>query len=237
MNQSIMQVPSFINRVVLLVITFYLVSSQELSAQQTTNEWTPEQQVELFGYCDKPALVKQLKIPEATADRIGQIHYWARLTKIKIEANASDTCATAGEVEEEVVKRYKALSLSGDQVKALVDRRKKSLTEPCELITLTVNKNYDTIAKPQLQLLFRNKFRRTLMDKLEVNGKQADMLIEAEVWKQKEAITIAAIPETDFERIRKTVAMYNEMERKYKFMGITDQQKEGSKEIFKATTQ
>lgn len=237
MNQHIMKASSFIDRVLLLVIVFCLIVTQAATAQQTTHEWTPEQQVELFGYCDKPALVKQLKIPEATADKIGQIHYWARLTKIKIEANASDTFATAGEVEEEVVKRYRSLSLSGDQVKALVERRKKSLTEPCELITLTVNKTYDTIAKPQLQLLFRNKFRRTLMDKLEVNGKQADMLIEAEVWKQKEAITIAAIPETDFERIRKTVAIYNEMERKYKFMGITDQQKEGSKEIFKAAVQ
>lgn len=196
-------------------------------------EWTPEQQVELFGYCEKPALIKQLKISEAIADRIGQIHHWARLTKIKIEANASDTFATAGEVEEEVVKKYKALSLSGDQVKALVERRKKSLSEPCEVITLMVNRNYDTIAKPQLQLQFRNKFRRTLMDKLEVNGKQADMLIEAEVWKQKEALEIAKIPETDFERIRKTVGLYKELERKYGFIGITDQQREGAKAIFK----
>jgi len=197
-------------------------------------EWTPEQQVELFGYCEKPALIKQLKISEAVADRIGQIHHWARLTKIKIEANASDTFATAGEVEEEVVKKYKALSLSSDQVKALVERRKKILSEPCEVITLVVNRNYDTIAKPQLQLQFRNKFRRTLMDKLEVNGKQADMLIEAEVWKQKEALEIAKIPETDFERIRKTVAMYKDLERKYGFIGITEQQKEGAKNIFKA---
>jgi hypothetical protein len=205
-----------------------------LSAVKTqAQEWTSEQQVELFGYCEKPALIKQLKISEAIADRIGQIHHWARLTKIKIEANASDTFATAGEVEEEVVKKYKALSLSGDQVKALVERRKKSLSEPCEVITLVVNRNYDTIAKPQLQLQFRNKFRRTLMDKLEVNGKQADMLIEAEVWKQKEALEIAKIPETDFERIRKTVGLYKELERKYGFIGITDQQKDGAKAIFK----
>ncbi len=215
--------------IVMSTLCVMLLSAVSLQAQ----EWTPEQQVELFGYCEKPALIKQLKISEAVADRIGQIHHWARLTKIKIEANASDTFATAGEVEEEVVKKYKALSLSGDQVKALVERRKKSLSEPCEVITLVVNRNYDTIAKPQLQLQFRNKFRRTLMDKLEVNGKQADMLIEAEVWKQKEALEIAKIPETDFERIRKTVGLYKELERKYGFIGITDQQKEGAKAIFK----
>ncbi len=217
-----------------IVMVMNVVCVMLLSAITTqAQEWTPEQQVELFGYCEKPALVKQLKISEATADKIGQIHHWARLTKIKIEANASDTFATAGEVEEEVVKKYKSLSLSGDQVKALVERRKKSLSEPCEIITLTVNRNYDTIAKPQLQLQFRNKFRRTLMDKLEVNGKQADMLIEAEVWKQKEALEIAKIPETDFERIRKTVSMYKELDRKYGFIGITEQQKEGAKSIFK----
>jgi hypothetical protein len=215
--------------IVMRMLCVMLLSAATVQAQ----EWTPEQQVELFGYCEKPALIKQLKISEAIADRIGQIHHWARLTKIKIEANASDTFATAGEVEEEVVKKYKALSLSGDQVKALVERRKKSLSEPCEVITLVVNRNYDTIAKPQLQLQFRNKFRRTLMDKLEVNGKQADMLIEAEVWKQKEALEIAKIPETDFERIRKTVGLYKELERKYGFIGITEQQKEGAKAIFK----
>lgn len=215
--------------IVMRMLCVMLLSAATVQAQ----EWTPEQQVELFGYCEKPALIKQLKISEAIADKIGQIHHWARLTKIKIEANASDTFATAGEVEEEVVKKYKALSLSGDQVKALVERRKKSLSEPCEVITLVVNRNYDTIAKPQLQLQFRNKFRRTLMDKLEVNGKQADMLIEAEVWKQKEALEIAKIPETDFERIRKTVGLYKELERKYGFIGITEQQKEGAKAIFK----
>ncbi|MBW0161812.1 MAG: hypothetical protein HYI21_00430 [Sediminibacterium sp. Gen4] len=215
--------------IVMSTLCVMLLSVVTVQAQ----EWTPEQQVELFGYCEKPALIKQLKISEAIADRIGQIHHWARLTKIKIEANASDTFATAGEVEEEVVKKYKSLSLSGDQVKALVERRKKSLSEPCEVITLVVNRNYDTIAKPQLQLQFRNKFRRTLMDKLEVNGKQADMLIEAEVWKQKEALEIAKIPETDFERIRKTVGLYKELERKYGFIGITEQQKEGAKAIFK----
>jgi len=216
------------------VLPVLLLLSITTFAQQAGTDWTPEQQVELFGYCEKPFLIKQLKISEANADKIGQINNWARLTKIKIQANASDTFATDGEVEEAVIKKYKALGLAGDQLKTLTDRRKQSLSEPCALITLTVNKTYDTIAKPQLQLLFRNKFRRTLMDKLEVNGKQADMLIEAEVWKQKEAIEIAKIPETDFNRIRKTVAMYTDLERKYGFIGITEQQKEGAKTIFKA---
>ncbi len=216
------------------IVIFMLLISVTTFSQNTVIEWSTEQQSELFGYCEKPFLIKQLKIAEANADKIGQINNWARLTKIKIQANASDTFATDGEVEEAVIKKYKALGLSGDQLKTLTDRRKQSLSEPCALITVTANKTYDTIAKPQLQLLFRNKFRRTLMDKLEVNGKQADMLIEAEVWKQKEALEIVKIPETNFERIRKAVAMYNDLERKYGFIGITEQQKEGAKAIFKA---
>lgn len=216
------------------IVIFMLLISVTAFSQNTVIEWSPEQQAELFGYCEKPFLIKQLKISEANADKIGQINNWARLTKIKIQANASDTFATDGEVEEAVIKKYKALGLSGDQFKTLTDRRKQSLSEPCALITVTANKTYDTIAKPQLQLLFRNKFRRTLMDKLEVNGKQADMLIEAEVWKQKEALEIVKIPETNFDRIRKAVTMYNDLEKKYGFIGITEQQKEGAKAIFKA---
>ncbi|MFN3666549.1 MAG: hypothetical protein ACK4S0_10345, partial [Sediminibacterium sp.] len=50
------------------------------SFAQSGIEWTPEQLVELFGYCEKPYLIKQLKISEANADKIGQINHWARLT-------------------------------------------------------------------------------------------------------------------------------------------------------------
>ncbi len=215
------------------LLFFVSLNASSLYAQNNHADWIPEQQAELFGFCEKPYLIKQLKIAEANVDKIGQINNWARLTKIKIQANASDTFATEGEVEEAVIKKYKSLGLSGDQLKTLTERRKQSLSEPCALITLTANKTYDTIAKPQLQLLFRNKFRKTLMEKLEINGKQADMLIEAEVWKQKEAIEIAKIPETDFNRIRKTVIMHTDLERKYGFIGITEQQKEGAKTIFK----
>ena len=223
---------TFYSAILLLLVN--LIFPECLFSQHTATEWSPEQQIELFGYCEKPFLIKQLNISESNADKIGQINHWARLTKIKIQANASDTFATDGEVEEAVIKKYKALGLSGDQLKTLAERRKQSLSEPCALITLTANKTYDTIAKPQLQLLFRNKFRKTLMEKLEVNGKQADMLIEAEVWKQKEALEIIKIPETDFNRIRKTVAMYAELERKYGFIGINEQQKTAAKTIFKA---
>jgi hypothetical protein len=52
----------------------------------------------------------------------------------------------------------------------------------------------------------------------------ADMLFEAEVWKQKEALAINAIPVTDFNRVRKTVAFYQERDRRYLATGILPDQ-------------
>jgi hypothetical protein len=59
------------------------------------------------------------------------------------------------------------------------------------------------------------------------------MLFETEVWKQKEALDIAAIPETDFNRIRRTVAMYKQRESRYRAIGMNDAQIETVIQFFK----
>jgi hypothetical protein len=219
-----------------LLVTFFvsLTLTCSLLAQENTNvQWTSEQQLELFGYCEKPFLIKQLKLSPETADKIGQIHFWARWQEQKIANNTNDTFATAGEIEEAVVKKYKTLSLSGDQLKSLIERRKNGANDPCEVLTIKPNPSYDTLTKEKLTQLYKTKYRRALMDQLEVNGKQADMLIDAEVWRQKELFTVAAIPVTDFNRIRKAVELFNEREKKYRFIGLTDQQKEGALAFFR----
>jgi hypothetical protein len=171
-------------------------------------------------------LINDLKIPEDKADKIGQLNYWATLQKIKVEENTNDTFATANEVDAELMKKYRALSLSSDQLKTLVDRRKSNASsESCPLVTLNFNPIYDTAQKAQLLLSFKAKYRKDLITKIGVNGRQADQLLDAEVWKQKEACSISKIPVTDFNRIRKTVEMYNMLERKYKLVDMTDQQK------------
>jgi hypothetical protein len=214
------------------IITFSLM--QSIIAQDKTSKWTPEEQKELFGYCEKRLLINDLKIPEEKADKIGELNYWATLQKIKVQENTNDTFATANEVDVELMKKYKALSLSGDQLKTLIDRRKSNTNaESCPLVTLNFNPIYDTAQKAQLLLSFKAKYRKDLITKVGVNGRQADQLIDAEVWKQKEACSISKIPETDFNRIRKTVEMYNMMERKYKLVDMTDQQKAGAIEFFK----
>jgi hypothetical protein len=208
--------------------------TQSAMAQDKTSNWTPEEQKELFGYCEKRLLINDLKIPEDKADKIGELNYWATLQKIKVQENTNDTFATANEVDAELMKKYKALSLSGDQLKTLIDRRKSNTNaESCPLVTLNFNPIYDTAQKAQLLLSFKAKYRKDLITKVGVNGRQADQLIDAEVWKQKEACSISKIPGTDFNRIRKTVEMYNMMERKYKLVDMTDQQKAGAIEFFK----
>ena len=203
-------------------------------AQDRITVWTPEEQRELFNYCEKQALIEQQHVAYDKVDAIGQIQYWAILQKQKIQDNSNDTFSTAKEVDESVIKKYKALGLSGDQLKYLSNKLTTGeVYAPCALITLSYNPAYDTIGKPQMLQLFKTKYRKQLVDKIPVNGRQADQLIDAEIWRQKESQTISQISINDFNRIRKTVEMNRMLERKYKLMDITDQQKEASIAFFK----
>ncbi|MCW3088118.1 MAG: hypothetical protein JWQ78_1504, partial [Sediminibacterium sp.] len=113
-----------------------------------------------------------------------------------------------------------------EQVKAAMDLRdeRRSNAAACAVITLKSNPIFDTLAGPRALQLYKTAYRKTLVDKLGINGRQADMLFETEVWKQKTSITIAAIPVTDFNRIRRTVSMHNERDSKYKAIGLSDAQ-------------
>lgn len=200
-----------------------------LDAQVATSNWTAEEQRELFGYCQKPGLMQQFNVSAETTDKIGNIQYWASIQKMKIEANTNDTFATASEIDEAALKKLSSLSLSSGLLKELATQLKTGqYSKGCPLTTLFVNHAYDTLTKEQFVLAYKKKYRKPIMDQLVVNGRQADMLIEAEAWKQKESLIIAAIPETEFNRIRKTVIMNNELERKYKQIDLTDQQKTGA---------
>lgn len=205
---------------VLFICFCSLLAFSQLPAQ--THQWTPEEQLELFGYCEKGLLMKELGISEETANKIGQINYWATLQKLKIEANTNDTFVTANEVNQEVLKKYKALSITGDRAKGLITR----MNAPgCAITELSYLKQYDTLTKAQLVTVYKTKFRKKIMDQLGVNGRQADMIIDAEAWKQKEAFTVAQIPTTDFNRIRKTVQLNNEFSKKLVQIDLTEAQK------------
>lgn len=215
----------------------FLVLSMTLpilsNAQVNSADWNAEEQRELYGYCQKPALMQQFNISAETADKIGNIQYWASIQKLKIETNTNDTFATASEIDEAALKKLGGLSLSGGLIKELANQLKaNSYAKGCPITTLTINHAYDTLTKEQFVLAYKKKYRKPLMDQLVVNGRQADMLIEAESWKLKESLLIDVIPENNFNRIRKTVILNNELDRKYKQIDLTDQQKIGAINFF-----
>lgn len=135
---------------------------------------------------------------------------------------------------QEVAKKYKAF-LSADQVKTVMDLKKAAANSPspCAAITLEYNNIFDTLSPQRALLLYKTPNRKALIDKLGINGRQADMLFETEVWKQIESVTISKIPVTDFNRIRRTVAMYKQRESRYKAIGLTDDQIETTIQFFK----
>jgi hypothetical protein len=207
------------------ILVFLGFSTLVVQAQQ----WTPEEQLELFGYCEKGLLMKELGISEETANKIGQINYWATLQKLKIEANTNDTFATVNEVNQEVLKKYKNLSITGDRAKGLISRMNAT---GCPITQLRYNKSYDTLSKVQLVAAYKAKFRKKLIDQLGVNGRQADLIIDTEAWKQKESFTVAQIAESDFNRIRKSVQLNNEYDKKLRLIDLTEQQKNQAIEFF-----
>lgn len=207
-------------------------------AQETAIKRSSEEIKELFGYCDKPALIRELKITAEIADKIGEIDHWARQQQASIDANTNEVYATRGELMQEVSKRYKALGLAADQVKSLSEAKRifEISTRACLVTELHPNHLFDTLIAARALQLYKTKYRKQVIDKLGVNGRQADMLLEIEVWKQKEAVSIAAIPESDFNRIRKTVAMYAERQRRWKVVGIGEEQFETMAQFFDQNT-
>ncbi len=211
---------------IFLCLIASLVLNQTLVLAQS---WTPEEQLELFGYCEKQFLMKELSISEETANKVGQINYWATLQKLKIEANTNDTFATVNEVNQEVLKKYKAISITGDKAKSILNR---AYASGCAITQLNPNTAYDTLSKAQLVSSYKLKYRKKLIDQLGINGRQADMIIDSEAWKQKESLLIAQIPVTDFNRIRKTVLLNKEYAKKISLADITETQKEQAIQFF-----
>ncbi len=216
----------------LLVILSY--TSGKVLGQETQVMRTPEELKELFGYCDKPILIKKLNISSEIADKIGEIDYWARLEQKTISDNTNLVYATPGELQQEVMKKYKAIRLSDDQIKSILafKTEKMSSAAPCPVITLTPNHTFDTLTLQRGLQLYKTKYRKALLEKAGINGRTGDLLLEIEVWKQKETLVIDNISITDFNRIRKTVAMHAEWDKRSRTIGLSDDQMEIAKLFF-----
>lgn len=219
----------------LAILIFQVLSGSRLLAQDTQPKWTPEELRELFNYCQKPELMKKLGVGEDIADKIGDIEYWTLLQYNKVDNNTNDTFATKGEIQEEAVKRYKATArLSADQVKIVLDYQEPFSTNPgsCAVTTLHYVPLTEGMTTQQIVLQYQAKFRKILVDKLGINGRQANLLCELEVGKQKESKDIAAIPLTDINRVRKTVALNQDIAKRYRGLGLDDSQIEKALAFF-----
>jgi hypothetical protein len=221
----------------LFCVMLSVFTTAALHAQETGVTRTPEEQRELFNYCDKPFLINKLKISSETADKIGDLNLWQTQQQKTIDDNTNETYATAGELQQEINKRLKKIGLSDDQVKTFGDYKRAQLTspEPCAAIALYPNPAYDTLTPQRALLLLKQKYRKVLIEKLGEtgNGKMADMVIETEVWKQKESLTISKIPLSDFNRVRRTVSMYKERDNKYRGAGLDENQANKMIEFFR----
>ncbi|MDE3253530.1 MAG: hypothetical protein KGO92_12030 [Bacteroidota bacterium] len=224
-----------IRRSFLAILLISTLSGSRLLAQESKPKWTPEELRELFNYCQKPELMKKLGVGEEVADKIGDIEYWTLLQYNKVDNNTNDTFATKGEIQEEAVKRYKSSArLSADQVKIVLDYQDPFSNNPasCAVTTLHYVPLTEGMPTPQIVLQYQAKFRKSLVDKLGINGRQANLLCELEVGKQKEAKEIAAIPLNDINRIRKTVALNQDIEKRYRGLGLDDGQIEKALAFF-----
>lgn len=210
--------------IILIILSTSLILSS--LAQDTGIKRSPEELKELFGFCDKPVLIKLLKVSPEMADKIGEIDYWARLEIAKVTANTNERYATPNEVMEDVVKKYKDIRLGSDEIRTLLNYKKEqeNKQEPCPVIVLHTESIFDTLPTATALLRYKKPYRKMLIDKLVINGRQADMLFDIEVWKQKESLNIAKIPESDFDRVRKTVAMYAERDRRCRSIGMSEEQ-------------
>lgn len=209
------------------MLTLSVYSGSFLQARETKPKWTPEELRELFNYCQKPELIKKLGVGDDVADKIGDIEYWTLLQYNKVDNNTNDTFATKGEIQEEAVKRYKSSArLSADQVKIVLDYQEPFSNNPasCAVTTLHYVPLTEGMTTQQIVLQYQAKFRKPLVDKLGINGRQANLLCELEISKQKEAREIAAIPINDINRIRKTVALNQDIEKRYRGLGLDDAQ-------------
>lgn len=218
-----------------LTLLFLIFSVNQIQAQDAKPKWTPEELRELFNYCQKPELMKKLGVGDDIADKIGDIEYWTLLQYNKVDNNTNDTFATKGEIQEEAVKRYKSSArLSADQVKIVLDYQEPFSSNPasCAITTLHYVPLTEGMTTPQIVLQYQAKFRKMLVDQLGINGRQANLLCELEVGKQKEAKDIAAIPVSDINRIRKTVALNQDMEKRYRGLGLDDGQIEKALRFF-----
>lgn len=82
----------------------------------------PAQMLEMMKQRMKPALIEKTKLTDAQADKVLEIQLWAQgESRGMREMGEEDRAKKMKEVNDERVKKYKAIPLTDDQIKAVND--------------------------------------------------------------------------------------------------------------------
>ena len=110
--------------IILLSIIFCL-STVTLSAQAqgTITSTTPEEFLQFLREKQKPSLINQLKLTDEQAEKIIAIQAWAApiLRKISFETTEDQKPILIKQLNEEKEKRYRAITLTENQVEAVIE--------------------------------------------------------------------------------------------------------------------
>lgn len=82
----------------------------------------PAQMLEMMKQRVKPGLMEKTKLSDAQADKVLEVNLWAQQQRRGFrELSEEDRAKKAKEIQEEVNKKYKAIPLTDEQIKAVDD--------------------------------------------------------------------------------------------------------------------
>lgn len=102
-----------------LLIVAVLFAVHTLQAQGGM-QWDPAQAMERMKQMVKPGLMEKTKLSDAQADKVLEVNLWAQQQRRGFrELSEEDRAKKTKEIQEEVNKKYKAIPLTDDQIKAV----------------------------------------------------------------------------------------------------------------------
>jgi hypothetical protein len=102
-----------------LLIVAVLFAVNTLQAQGG-GQMDPAQMLERMKQMVKPSLMEKTKLSDAQADKVLEVNIWAQQQRRGFrELGEEERAKKQKEIQEEVAKKYKAIPLTDDQIKAV----------------------------------------------------------------------------------------------------------------------
>lgn len=107
---------------IITVAVFALICSLNTAQAQGGGQMDPAQMLEMMKQRVKPQLVEKTKLTDAQADKVLEIQLWSQgETRGMRELSEEERAAKMKTVNEEKNKKFKAIPLTDDQIKAVND--------------------------------------------------------------------------------------------------------------------